>query len=135
MRCVCAHTTGLYQIETKPYGAVSAARMASASMAAKFRSEESNRIIYRLSVDSVCAVVHQPRRDPAAVIEARKPEGKKGSAPGTLMVSTQYPGITDNACPVASSQATTRSSSESLGELRRELNQTRLQPQCESTTH
>ena len=56
------------------------ARAFAESIAAKFRSEERDGIVYRIPVSDACAITHRPGHDPAAVIEARKSEENKSSA-------------------------------------------------------
>jgi FkbH-like protein len=65
------------------------ARAFAESVAAKFRfrTEEPNRIVYRIPVENASALVHQPGHDPAAVIEARQSEEKNGATPGMLVLS------------------------------------------------
>jgi FkbH-like protein len=83
------HGLGQVGLEYLPTPKNEPARAFAESVAAKFhfRTEEPNRIVYRIPVENASALVHQPGHDPAAVIEARKSEKKKGSALGTLVSS------------------------------------------------
>ncbi len=69
------------------------ARAFAESIAAKFRSEEPDRIIYRIPTSDACAITHRPGYDPAAVIEALKSEDNKSAASGsssTISASTKH---------------------------------------------
>jgi FkbH-like protein len=50
------------------------------SVAADFRTQKSDEIVYRIPLDAVRAIAHKPGHDPAAVIEARKSEEKNVSS-------------------------------------------------------
>jgi FkbH-like protein len=50
------------------------------SVAVSFRTEKGPLIIYRLPAEAVCAIAHRPGHDPAAVVEARKADERKGAA-------------------------------------------------------
>ncbi len=54
-------------------------RVFAESVAARFRVQEQNQIIYRIPVDDACAVVLQPDRDPTLAIEAREWNNHKNS--------------------------------------------------------
>jgi FkbH-like protein len=56
------------------------ARAFAESVAAQFRIQEQDRIVYRIPADYACDIAHRPGHDPAAVIEARKSEESKNSA-------------------------------------------------------
>lgn len=50
------------------------------NVAASFRVQEHDRVVYHIPTDNALAIAHRPGHDPAAVIEARKSEETKGSA-------------------------------------------------------
>jgi FkbH-like protein len=49
------------------------------SIASSFRTEEGDRVLYRIPVVEASSMAHRPGHDPAAVIEARKSEENKNS--------------------------------------------------------
>jgi FkbH-like protein len=51
------------------------------SLAAPFRVQEEDSIVYRIPLEAAFAIAHRPGHDPAAVIEARKSEERKSAAP------------------------------------------------------
>ncbi len=64
------------------------ARAFAESIAARFRSEERDGIVYRIPVSDACAITHRPGHDPAAVIEARESEENKSSASSSSSVAS-----------------------------------------------
>ncbi len=56
------------------------ARAFAESVAADFRVEQQNRIIYRIPVERACAIVHRPDLDGAAAIREHEPEGNSSFA-------------------------------------------------------
>jgi len=59
------------------------------SVAAQFRVQEQDRIVYRIPVDAADAIAHRPGHDPAAVMEARKSEERKSVAPSNASVDIE----------------------------------------------
>ena len=59
------------------------ARAFADGIAAQFRSDERDGMVYRIPTNDACAITHRPGHDPAAVIEALKSEENRSSASGS----------------------------------------------------
>jgi FkbH-like protein len=60
------------------------------SVAASFRSQEGDRILYRIPVAHARVIAHRPGHDPAAIDEARKSEELKGSVSNSSLSTSVY---------------------------------------------
>jgi FkbH-like protein len=84
-----ANQRGLHHIDLRfvPTPKNEPARGFAENVAAEFRVADQNGVVYRIPVESACAIVHQPNHDPAALIEARDSE-EDGSSAAILLVSS-----------------------------------------------
>jgi FkbH-like protein len=85
-----AKQRGLPQIELRlvPTSNNEPARAFAESVAAEFRLERDNSIIYRIPAERACAIVHHPGHEPVAIIEHRESEENNSFAPGVSASST-----------------------------------------------
>jgi FkbH-like protein len=85
-----AKQRGLTHVELRfvPTSKNEPARAFAESVAAEFRLERDNSIIYRIPVERAGAIVHHPGREPAATIEAHESEENKSFAPDVPTSST-----------------------------------------------
>jgi thioesterase domain-containing protein/acyl carrier protein len=67
------------------------ARAFAESVAAEFRIEEQNQVLYRIPVGFAGGVAHRPGHDPEAVINARRSEEKKATAANSRSDSSPLP--------------------------------------------
>jgi FkbH-like protein len=68
------------------------ARAFAESVAAEFRIEEQNQVIYRIPTAYARGIAHRPGHDPEAVVNARKSEEKKATAAKSPRDSMSQPG-------------------------------------------